>query len=242
MKKMKTKRQTAIFDIDGTLFRSSLFIELVNGLIENGLFPQTAKNIFAKEKKRWLERKGTYDDYINAVIKSFQKNIRGVSYRHFMDISEKVVDDQKWQIYKYTSFLIKRLKKEGYYLLAISQSPKGILDKFCTNFGFDKVYGRIYELGPGDCFTGNVNDLHLIANKANIVRRAIEKENLTLKNSIGVGDTEGDISFLEIIENPICFNPNKKLYRHAQLNGWKTIVERKDVIYNLENSKVKTHQ
>ncbi len=51
-------------------------------------------------------------------------------------------------------------------------------------------------------------DEHLISNKANIVRRAVAKEGLTLHNSVGVGDTEGDIPFLEMVEKPICFNPN----------------------------------
>jgi len=129
---------------------------------------------------------------------------------------------------------VKKLKKKGYFLLAISQSPKGILDAFCKDLGFDKVYGRFYELGPSDKFTGEVIDLHLIANKGNIVRRAVAKENLTLKGSYGVGDTEGDIPMLELVENPICFNPNATLYRYAKLNGWKVVVERKDVIYDIK--------
>ena len=83
-------------------------------------------------------------------------------------------------------------------------------------------------------FTGEVIDLHLIANKANIVRRAVEKEKLTLKNSVAVGDTEGDIPMLELVDTPICFNPNAKLYRIAKLNGWKVIVERKDVVYEIK--------
>jgi phosphoserine phosphatase len=136
-------------------------------------------------------------------------------------------------VYRYTRDLIKKLKKEKYFLLAISQSPKGVLDDFCKNLGFDKVYGRIYELGSSDRFTGNIVDEHLISNKANIVKRAVQKEGLTLKGSVGVGDTEGDVSFLELVETPICFNPNAILYKHAKRNGWRVVVERKDVIYEL---------
>jgi HAD superfamily phosphoserine phosphatase-like hydrolase len=129
--------------------------------------------------------------------------------------------------------LVKNLKQEGYYLLAMSHSPKTVLDKFCRELGFDKVYGRFYELGPGDKFTGKIVDEHLIANKANIIKRAVEKENLTLQGSIAVGDSEGDIPMLELVENPICFNPNDKLYRYAKINKWPVVVERKDVIYRI---------
>jgi hypothetical protein len=45
---------------------------------------------------------------------------------------------------------------------------------------------------------------------------------------------EGDIPMLELVENPICFNPNAQLYRIAKLNKWKIIVERKDVIYEIQ--------
>jgi HAD superfamily hydrolase (TIGR01490 family) len=233
---MKNKQKTAIFDIDGTLFRSSLLIEIVNSLIENKIFAEKTKKGFESEKKKWLERKGPYEDYINAVIKTFTVNIKGVSYLDFMELSRKTVRKQQWQTYIYTRFLIKTLKKNGYYLLAISQSPKGVLDEFCANFGFDKVYGRIYDLGPEDRFTGKIDAVHLIANKANIVRRAVEKENLTLKESFGVGDTESDIPFLEMVSYPICFNPNKNLYRHAILNKWNIVVERKDVVYKIRKS------
>ena len=127
-----------------------------------------------------------------------------------------------------------KTRTKNYFLLAISNSPKRILDIFCTTFGFDKAYGRFFELGPSDRFTGKVVDEHLIANKANIVRRAVAKEKLTLKGSVGIGDTESDIPFLELVDEPICFNPNSVLHRHARRSGWRIVVERKDVVYELQ--------
>jgi HAD superfamily hydrolase (TIGR01490 family) len=230
---MKGKRQVAIFDVDGTIFRSSLLIELTNVLIERNIFPEEARKYFEREYTEWLDREGTYESYIGAVIKSFMKHIKGVHYGELMDAAEHVLDEHQNRVYRYTRDLVGELKKKGYFLLAISQSPKAILDKFCEQYGFDKVYGRIYETGPGDRFTGIITDEHLIANKANIVKRAIEKEGLTLEGSVGVGDTEGDIPVLEMVETAICFNPNNTLYKYAKINGWKVVVERKDVVYEL---------
>lgn len=226
-------RKVAIFDIDGTIFRSSLLIELVEVFIEFGVFPLSARAQYEKEKVEWLDRKGDYESYIMAVVGVFMENIKGVPYQEFMRASEFVVARYRHRTYKYTEDLIKDLKKKGYFILAISKSPKGTLDLFCKEVGFDKVYGMLYETGPTDCFTGKVLEEHLIANKANILRRAVEKEGLTLEDSVGVGDTESDIAFLELVERPICFNPNLKLYRHAKRMEWETIVERKDVIYEL---------
>lgn len=230
---MEAPRKFAAFDVDGTIFRSSLLIELVETLIDEKLFPAEARAGYQAPFHRWLDREDDYEKYINAVVETFNKNIQGVHYGDFARVIKKIISEKKNRTYVYTRELVRNLKKRGYFLLAISGSPKGVLDSFCQELGFDKVYGRFYELGPADLFTGKIVDEHLIANKANIIHRAIEKENLTKEGSIAVGDTDGDISMLEAVEKPICFNPNEKLYRYAKLNKWPIIVERKDVIYRI---------
>jgi len=226
-------KKAGIFDIDGTIFRSSLTIELVNMLIEKEIFPRAARGEFEEAHKKWLDREGEYDAYIMAVVGVFMKYLKGVYYGDFKDTAKEVIALQKNHVYRYTRDLIKTLKADGYYLLAISHSPKAILEDFCKEYGFDKVYGKLYETGETGKFTGNIMEEHLIANKANVVKRAAEKEGLSLKDSIGVGDTESDIPMLEMVGKPICFNPNSKLYRYAKLNDWKVVVERKDVVYEL---------
>ena len=230
-------RKVAIFDIDGTIFRSSLLIELVEVLIDEGIFTVSVRADYEREKEHWLNRKGDYESYIMAVVGVFIKHIKGVHHEEFTRAAQIVVDRYRHRTYMFTEELIRTLKDEGFYLLAISHSPKGILDLFCAELGFDKVYGKIYELGPTGCFTGSVVDEHVIANKASTLRHAIEKENLTLNGSVGVGDTESDIKFLELVERPVCFNPNMKLYKHANANGWEIVVERKDVVYKINKSK-----
>lgn len=233
---MKTARarRVAIFDVDGTIFRSSLLIEIVEALIEHGIFPHNARKKYQKELRAWHNRKGSYEAYISKVVETFMHYIKGVHYKDFIEVTEHIVEIEKDAVYTYTRDLVKTLKKKGYFLLAISQSPKGVIDKFCKHLGFNKVYGRFYEIGATDRFTGTIADEHLIGNKANIVKRAVEKEGLTLKGSIGVGDTEGDIPMLELVDKPICFNPNAQLYRWAQRADAQIIVERKDVVYTIQ--------
>ncbi len=226
-------KKVAFFDVDGTIFRSSLLIKIVEKLIEHKLFPEDSRKGYSLDYEMWTNRTGDYEKYIDSVVDVFMNNIKGVPYSSFLDTVEDVIEVEKFRTYRYTRDLIEKLKARGYYLIAISQSPKTILDRFCENYGFDKVYGRIYELGPNNSFTGKIIDSHLIGNKATIIRRAVEKENITLTDSYAVGDTEGDISMLEMVDNPICFNPNATLYKIAKVRKWKVIVERKDVIYEI---------
>jgi|SRR5665213_79048 len=230
---MAKERKVAIFDVDGTIFRSSLLIQVVNALIASEAFPEETRDTYEQEYAKWLDREGDYESYIDAVVKAFREHLKGVHYSALVDAADKVVEEQWKRTYRYTRDLIKQLKEKDYFLLAVSHSPKTVLDKFCPRIGFDKAYGIFYEIGPQDLFTGNVVDEHLIYNKANIVKRAVEKDGLSLDGSIGVGDTESDVPFLEMVAKPICFNPNAKLYRHAKRLGWEVIVERKDVIYSI---------
>src|SRR3989344_2007554 len=196
-------KKVAIFDVDGTIFRSSFVIELTEGLVNEGIFDESARKSYEKELKHWRNREGGYEHYVNAVVAAFMKNIKGARYEDVARVAERIVEEQQKHVYRYTRDLVKELRSKNYFLLAISQSPKTALEGFCKRMGFNKTYGRIYELGPSDRFTGKIVDEHLIMNKATIVRRAVEREKLTLKDSIGVGDTEGDIPFLELVGRPI---------------------------------------
>lgn len=228
------KQPVAFFDIDGTVFRSSLLIELVEELVAEGVLPHDVSQGYLPAYNAWQSREGTYDAYIASVIGVFLNHIKGVHYGSLADIGRRLVAMKSKRVYTFTRDYIAQLKAEGYMVIAISQSPKTVLDEFCRQYGFDKVYGRMYEIGPNDCFTGNVIDEHLIENKANIVQRVFQRHpELTPKGSIAVGDTEGDIPLLESVDHPICFNPNQELYTYAQGQKWKVVVERKDVVYHL---------
>jgi HAD superfamily hydrolase (TIGR01490 family) len=230
----KSKRRVAIFDIDGTIFRSSLVVEVTEELIRQDIFPASARVFYRTAEKHWLDRQGSYDEYIDALVGAFMRHIRGVSYADFRRVARSVVTLRERRVYCYTRDLVRSLKKRGYYLLAISNSPLAILLEFCGEIGFNKVYGRMYEFDHHNRFTGRVLHEELISDKAKILKRAVLKEHLTLTGSVGVGDTESDIPFLKLVKTPICFNPNKKLYRHARRASWKVVVERKDVVYELK--------
>lgn len=230
----KEGKRVAFLDIDGTVFRSSLLIELVEELIREEVFPPDAYDQYRSHYAAWRNREGTYEAYIAAVVDTYLTHLKGVHYGTFADVGRRVVSVNSKHVYRYTRDLIKKLKQDGYHLIAISQSPKTVLDEFCRQYGFDKVYGRLYEIGPQDRFTGEVVDEHLIENKAHIVDRVFERHpELTRTGSIAVGDSDGDIPLLSSVERPICFNPNSALYEHAKKHGWQVVVERKDVIYEL---------
>jgi phosphoserine phosphatase len=181
-----------VFDIDGTIFRSSLMLELVYALVHKGLFPPDTQKAFEKQRDQWLDREGDYEEYIMAAVEAFLKKLKGLPYDEVSYIAGEIIESKKGRVYRYTRDLVQELKAQGYFMLAISHSPKLIADGFGFEMGFDKVYGTICEIGPSECFTGEIEDKDLIGNKAAVLQRAMRKEDLTLEGSVGVGDTESD--------------------------------------------------
>jgi len=229
----ESRRRVGVFDVDGTLFRSSLLVELAERLVEAGVFPKAARGLYEEERQRWLDRKGDYESYIGKLVDAFAAQLKGVPYEEVANLAGEIIEEKRDRVYRYTRGLVQELKAKGYFLLGVSHSPKFIVDGFGYEHGFDKTYGTFYASGPSGNFTGEIEDRDLIFNKAAVLGRAVRKENLTLDESVGVGDTESDIPMLEMVATPIAFNPNQKLYDHAKHRGWKVVVERKDVIYEM---------
>ena len=103
-------QKVAFFDIDGTVFRSSLLIELVEQLVREEVFPSDACEGYQTEYRAWLAREGSYDAYIKAVIGVFMTNIKGVHYGSLADVGRRVMALQSRHTYRYTRNLLQQLK------------------------------------------------------------------------------------------------------------------------------------
>lgn len=233
------KKRLAVFDVDGTIFRSSLVIELVNELIKSDIFPKKVEKEIEKDYVAWLNREGHYDRYLEKVVKVYEKNIAGCLEVEVEEVIKKVLESEKKKVYRYARYLIRYLKEKNYFLFAISGSPGHILTTFAKEIGFDKYLGGYYEV-QNRKFTGNQPYGNPARNKEKTLKEFLDKSEVKfdLKDSIGIGDTQGDIPFLKMLGNPIAFNPNRELAEYADKNNWKIIVERKDVIYDLRSFKL----
>src|SRR5690606_29099878 len=126
-------------------------------------------------------------------------------------------------VYVYTRNLIRQLKDNGYFLIAISGSQIELVEPFAAKYGFDTWVGQEWERGE-EFFTGNIIKTH--TGKDKIIRRLIKENNLTLEDSYAVGDSNGDVGMLELVDNPIAINPTLELYEKAINNGWTIVIER----------------
>jgi HAD superfamily hydrolase (TIGR01490 family) len=230
-----TKSQPiAAFDLDGTLFRWQLFHELVFELKDQGLFDSATKRDIEQALNKWQGKEFGWNEYENILLAGLKKHIPGMAVAAFETAAQKVIDRSGHKIYNYTRDLADNLKAEGYFLLAVTGSYQEIAEPFARKYGFDDCIGAILDRENGT-FTNREAVRVVYGQKADRIKEYMTDRALTLNDSIAIGDSGGDISMLELVEQPIAFNPSSELLDIATKRGWKIVIERKNIAYRLEN-------
>lgn len=180
--------------------------------------------------KELESRQGNFNENLMAL---FADTVRGLAYTDFLDASKEAIDGLMYRRYSYSKSLIEDLHQKDYFIVGYSLAPKASLRSLTRKIGFDKTYGLLYELGPTDRFTGNTLDAELSKDIPALLRRILSKESVTLKGSIGLGQTRGDIAVLEHMEKVVCFNPDPELYRYAKRKRYEIVAETNGVVYKI---------
>ena len=226
-------KKFAAFDIDGTLIRWQLYHAIADRLAKLGYVDTVAFNEIREARMDWKRRthSESFKEYEIELVKLYERILKELNVGHFEEAAESVFEEYKEQVYTYTRTLLKELKAKDYLLFAISGSQTEIVKKIADYYGFDDFAGSTY-VQQDERFTG---ELHTALGKKDIVlKRLAKKHQAGFKDSIAVGDGAGDIAMLEIVENPIAFNPERKLFEEASKQGWKIVIERKNMVYELE--------
>ncbi len=146
------KKPLAIFDIDGTIFRSSLLVELNWQLVSSGVFPPRIKKELDRHYFSWIDRKGSYEDYIHKVVELYDRYLKRVPQKEIRRMARRVVREHRDRVYVYTRELIKKIR-ESHTLVAISGSPLEIVKEFNRHWRFHHVFGTEREVRNG-LYTG----------------------------------------------------------------------------------------
>lgn len=229
----KVNKPFAVFDIDGTLIRWQLYHAVAESLAKLGHINPEMHQIIREARMQWKKRVSdeAFKDYEKVLIGIYDQLLTKLSVKLFDEAATKVFNEYKDQAYRYTRDLITSLKKKNYVLFAISGSQREIVALIARHYGFDDFVGSIYTQEKG-VFTGEKTVA--AQSKRAILQQLIEKHGVSSNHSIAVGDSESDIPMLEMVEQPIAFNPDKTLFRYAKEKGWKVVVERKNVVYEVE--------
>ncbi len=229
---MTTQRPFAVFDIDGTLIRWQLFHAIVHSLGKQGYILRGTHEKINAARMNWKNRETNegFSAYEKVLVDAYLQVLTSIEPSDYLRIVDEVFHDYKDQTFTYTRDLVRALKEKGYLLFAVSGSQAEIIERLARHHGFDAAIGAEFVQRDG-VFTGEV--ITPIHDKKAALERLVRQFNATYSGSYAVGDSPSDAAMLELVENPIAFNPDRGLFEIAQKKQWLIIVERKNVIYEL---------
>ena len=234
------KNIAAFFDIDGTIYREGLITEVFKKMVTH--------EIIGREKwtddvetafKAWDRRVGDYDTYLTRMVSIYMEAIKGISKEHIEHIARKVIEQKGDRVYQFTRGEIERHLSEGHKVIAISGSPDALVKLMAEKYGFSDWRGTVYVTDENGCYTGEVIPMWDSDSKQKSILEFTELYDLDLKECYSYGDTNGDFTMLSMVGHPHAINPTKELITNLKNDSAlkervKIIVERKDVIYDLD--------
>lgn len=230
----------AFFDIDGTIYRDSLMVEHFKKLIKYEIVDQRAWVAHARDTfLGWDRRQGNYDDYLLEICDLYVDSLLNVDKKCIDFTSDQVIALKAERVYKYTRSRIKWHLEQGHKVIFISGSPNFLVEKMAKKYNATDFAGSNYVFDDNGKFTGTVIPMWDSTSKNIAIDNFVKKYNLDLSKSYAYGDTNGDITMLRRVGNPIAVNPTNELINHINddkdlSNKTKIIVERKDIIYSLD--------
>jgi HAD superfamily hydrolase (TIGR01490 family) len=230
---MNTQRSFAVFDIDGTLLRWQFFHAIVDALGESGAIEAAVHAEIREARMRWKTRQhpDAFAAYEKVLVKAYLHALENMQEQDHSLAIEHVFAEYKGQLFTYTRNLLNECKKQGKLLFFISGSHEGILRMMADELGVDDYIGANFEFKNGRYSGVSYTPVH---DKAAALRQLVKKHDATFTGSLAIGDSESDIAVLELVEQPIAFNPTRGLYKKAMAEGWNIVVERKNLVYELE--------
>jgi len=173
--------------------------------------------------------------------KFYVKELKGINKTYIEFIASQVININWDKVYRYTRARIRWHKDQNHLIFFISGAPDFLVEKMAEKYQVTDFKATKYIVDENNNFTGEVVSMWDSENKKKAITELVNQYKVDLERSFSYGDTNGDLSMLKIVGNPVAVNPIRKLllaikqdeelFRKATI-----IVERKDLIYELSPS------
>ena len=228
-------------DIDWTIFRDSLYIEIFTELLKEREWRwydvSIYENAYYEYFNAWKDRAITYDEYLKVVINCFTDVSREFPLNIFDEICDKVLLEKSNRTYVYPIHMLYRLQESWYKIILISWSPENVVSDFAKKHWFDVWLWSHYftnEKNGEYVLTGDKIQLAFADSKDELVSYIMKE--YTPENTIAFWDTNWDVKMLKKVNQWYAINPSCELYK--KIKDEKTIdviIERKDLVLVLKS-------
>jgi len=211
-----------VFDIDGTLFKGRLLLNLIYALCSK--LPERRYLLPLLQDRYEFWRYGaisTHDLFEIAVKMADEGFFEGLDRREVEPIAVEVALNCRRVVYPFTSTLLKLMsEREAQHqglVVAITGAPIEVAKVFCAGYGFDVVLSVFYDVDRNQRYTAK-RDLDAGIYKGKVLEFISVASGIRYQDSIGIGDSEADIGIFERVGYPIGINPTSGLLKYIRSN------------------------
>ena len=222
------KNRVAFFDIDGTIRNKSLTESLFEILVRDYKYRGKDFNKYfelqseiSSLRKAYKSSEDRADDlfgeYCQKVVKFAMFALKNYTIEEVREIGRRVaVEYRDHQDYVFSKELIKFLRQEGFELVAISGSPKFLVDAFVKEYGFSKGIGQDY-IKDESAGIFKETEIRTFQNKHIFVEELLKQRTSGEFHRsdffiIAVGDTECDFSMMDYADKTFVINPSLSFF------------------------------
>ena len=207
----------AFFDLDHTIIRINSGKALICYAYNKGLL---GKLDLIKGICLFLGHKLNLIESVK-IINSMVRWVKGVSEARLNDLSSEIFNDQLLNsIYREVISEINFHKTNGAEVVILSSAIYPVCKRVAEHLEMDDVICSRLEVING-LYTGYPDNSFCFGKEK--VNRLIEycnKKNINPYESWYYGDSIADLPVLNIVSNPVCINPDRKLKKVALKHSW----------------------
>ncbi|HPS20586.1 MAG TPA: HAD family phosphatase [Candidatus Omnitrophota bacterium] len=189
MKKDKSHIKAIVFDIDGTITRHISSWRYIHEKL--GLWDVLAK----KYQEQFLSGKISYRKFCELDAAHWKGLDAGQLHDLFRNVKYSVNAKK----------VLRKLKKDNYKLIAISTGLQFITDRVKADMAFDRVEGNRLLVRKGK-LTGAVEINIGHGEKGKTLKKILTAMKIKPRETVVVGDSEGDIPMIRLAGYAIAFN------------------------------------
>lgn len=212
------KSYIAFFDLDDTLIRANSGKMLAISAYEQGMM-----NLQDLIKAIWLLllfKSGLKDS--ERIISGMLKWLTGVPEKRIIDLSSELFEKHLLpRITEEARNEIKSHKDKNAAVVILSSALSRICQDAAAHLEMDDVICTNIETADGICTGRTTGKLCFGNEKASRLKEYCEKNNSKVLDAWYYGDSISDLPVLQIVGNPVCVNPDRRLLKVANKNKWK---------------------
>lgn len=217
--------RVAIFDFDGTIYKDETFQLMMQHLKDHptvtgyNKFYRSIVPIYAAYKAKLYPESKMKAKLMKQYLKTFAGQTDQDIFNFFSEVKDDIMGNLNEEV-------LKRLyqhKEDNVFTVVISGAYTPFLNATIHELPFDRRMGTEVNYTNG-ILPKNFKMAHMQGEeKTHALNHLFKHRQVDWENSYGYGDSYSDLSFLNLVGNPVAVNPDDKLRKYAFENNFEII-------------------